>query len=97
MCSDIGHSYSCKILVANFENGEWSKIDTLNETINEPGKNSTMPFITKISGKEMLFFASDREGTKGGMDIWMSATKNGDFTKPINCGKINSLDNALSP
>lgn len=97
MCSDIGHSYSCKILVANFENGEWSKIDTLNETINEPGKNTTMPFITKISGKEMLFFASDREGTKGGMDIWMSATKNGDFTKPINCGKINSLDNELSP
>ncbi|MCX6195834.1 MAG: tetratricopeptide repeat protein [Flavobacteriia bacterium] len=97
MCSDIGYSYSCKILVANFENGEWSTIDTLNETINEPGKNTTMPFITKISGKEMLFFASDREGTKGGMDIWMSVTKNGDFTKPINCGKINSLDNELSP
>ena len=97
MCSDIGYSYSCKILVANFENGEWSKIDTLNETINEPRKNTTMPFITKISGKEMLFFASDREGTKGGMDIWMSAIKNGDFTKPINCSKINSLDNELSP
>ena len=97
MCSDIGYSYSCKILVANFENGEWSTIDTLNETINEPGKNTTMPFITKISGKEMLFFASDREGTKGGMDIWMSAIKNGDFTKPINCSKINSLDNELSP
>jgi tetratricopeptide (TPR) repeat protein len=97
MCSDIGYSYSCKILVANFENGEWSTIDTLNETINEPGKNTTMPFISKISGKEMLFFASDREGTKGGMDIWMSAIKNGDFIKPINCGKINSLDNELSP
>ena len=97
MCSDIGYSYSCKILVANFENGEWSTIDTLNETINEPGKNTTMPFITKIRGKEMLFFASDREGTKGGMDIWMSAIKNGDFTKPINCSKINSLDNELSP
>ena len=97
MCSDIGYSYSCKILVANFENGEWSTIDTLNETINEPGKNTTMPFITKISGKEMLFFASDREGTKGGMDIWMSSIKNGDFIKPINCGKINSLDNELSP
>jgi hypothetical protein len=97
MCSDIGYSYSCKILVANFGNGEWSTIDTLNETINEPGKNTTMPFITKISGKEMLFFASDREGTKGGMDIWMSAIKNGDFTKPINCSKINSLDNELSP
>ena len=97
MCSDIWYSYSCKILVANFENGEWSKIDTLNETINEPRKNTTMPFITKISGKEMLFFASDREGTKGGMDIWMSAIKNGDFTKPINCSKINSLDNELSP
>lgn len=97
MCSAIGYSYSCKILVANFENGEWSTIDTLNETINEPGKNTTMPFISKISGKEMLFFASDREGTKGGMDIWMSAIKNGDFTKPINCGKINSLDNEISP
>ena len=97
MCSDTGFSYSCKIFFSDFENGKWSNIDTLNETINEPGKNTTMPFISKISGKEMLFFASDREGTKGGMDIWMSATKNGDFTKPINCSKINSLDNELSP
>ena len=93
MCSDTGFSYSCKIFVSDFENGKWSNIDTLNETINEPGKNTTMPFITKISGKEILFFASDREGTKGGMDIWMSAIKNGDFTKPTNCSKINSLDN----
>jgi hypothetical protein len=97
MCSDTGFSYSCKIFVSDFENGKWSNIDTLNETINEPGKNTTMPFITKISGEEMLFFASDREGTKGGMDIWMSTIKNGDFTKPTNCGKINSLDNELSP
>ena len=97
MCSDTGFSYSCKIFFSDFENGKWSNIDTLNEIINEPGKNTTMPFISKISGKEMLFFASDREGTKGGMDIWMSAIKNGDFTKPINCSKINSLDNELSP
>ena len=97
MCSDTGFSYSCKIFFSDFENGKWSNIDTLNETINEPGKNTTMPFITKINGKEMLFFASDREGTKGGLDIWMSAIKNGDFTKPINCSKINSLDNELSP
>jgi len=97
MCSDIGFSYSCKILVADYENGVWSKVDTLNETINEPGKNTTMPFIAKIQGKEVLFFSSDRTGTKGGMDIWMSSIKNGDFTKPINCSKINSLDNDISP
>ena len=97
MCSDIGFSYSCKILVANYENGVWSNIDALNETINEPGKNTTMPFIAKMQGEEVLFFASDRSGTKGGMDIWMAAEKNGVFAKPINCSKINSLDNELSP
>ena len=97
MCSDIGYSYSCKILVANFENGEWSKIDTLNEIINEPGKNTTMPFIANLKGEQVLFFASNRSGTKGGMDIWMATEKEGSFIKPINCSKINSLDDELSP
>ena len=97
MCSDIGFSYSCKILVANYKNGVWANIDTLKGTINEPGKNTTMPFIAKMQGKEVLFFSSDRTGTKGGMDIWMATEKNGVFTKPINCSKINSLDNEISP
>lgn len=97
MCSDTGFAYSCKILVADYSNGDWSNIKPLDEVINEKGKNTTMPFIVEIEGEEVLFFASDRTGTKGGMDIWMTKVKNGVFTKPLNCGKINSPDNELSP
>ena len=97
LCEDEGYNYKCKILVANYSKGTWSKIDTLGKEINEVGKNSTMPFISKMNGKEVLFFASDKKGSKGGLDIW-SAIINGSKIENIqNVSAINTIDNELSP
>ena len=98
LCADEGYNYKCKIMVANFDNGKWTSIDSLGAIINEEGANTTMPCIGELDGQEVLFFSSDREGTEGGMDIWFSAIKNGNqFSKVRNVKTINSLDNDLSP
>jgi tetratricopeptide (TPR) repeat protein len=97
VCEDEGYNYKCKILYSKYENGTWSQIDTLGKEINETGKNSTMPAISKIDGKEVLFFASDRTGTKGGLDIWI-AQLNGTKVENIqNLTAVNSLENEITP
>ena len=97
VCEDEGYNYRCKILVSNYADGAWSKIDTLGKEINELGKNSTMPSGARIDGKEVLFFASDKSGTKGGLDIWM-ANLNGLKAENIqNLTEINSIENEITP
>lgn len=97
VCNDEGYNYKCKILYSKYENERWEQIDTLGTEINEPGKNTTMPFISKLNGKEVLFFASDRTGTKGGLDIWM-ADLNGNKVENIkNLDGINTIENEITP
>jgi tetratricopeptide (TPR) repeat protein len=97
-CKGEKASYSCKILVAYLENNRFVEVDTLGPIINVPGANTTMPFIGEWEGKEVLFYASNREGGDGGMDIWYSFIKNGNqFGRPINVKRLNSMDNELSP
>ncbi len=57
------------------------------------------PAMGELYGKEVLFFVSDMEGTKGGFDIFY-ATKidNGSFTAPVNLGEvINTAGDDESP
>jgi len=97
-CEDEGYNYKCKIMVANYSNGKWSKIDSLKQEINPKGTNNTMPFISKLNGEEVLFFASDREGSKGGLDIWYAFPEGNNRFKAItNVATINSIDNELTP
>lgn len=97
-CKSEGHNYSCKILVAYLENNRFVDVDTLGDIINYPGANTTMPFIGDWDGSEVLFYASNREGGVGGMDIWYSFIKNGNqYAKPRNIKRLNTLDDELSP
>jgi len=97
LCEDENYNYKCKIMVANYENGRWMKVDSLTSNINAIGANTTMPYVTKLEGKEVLFFVSDREGTKGGLDIWYAPfSKDGKFEKAVNV-EINTIDNDLTP
>lgn len=98
LCSDEGYNYTCKIMVASYENGRWSAIDSLGKIINESGANTTMPNVGKLNGQEVLYFSSNRLGTEGGMDLWYSVIKNGNqFSKAQNIKALNSPDNELSP
>ena len=57
------------------------------------------PNVGEMYGKEVLFFASNMDGTKGGFDIYY-ATKNedGSFGIPVNAGNvINTLGDEETP
>jgi tetratricopeptide (TPR) repeat protein len=97
-CDENQFNYTCKIMVADVEDGNWINIDSLGEIINKVGSNTTMPNVGNVDGREILFFSSDRNGGQGGMDIWYSEIKNGNqYSEPQNITTINSIDNELSP
>jgi outer membrane protein OmpA-like peptidoglycan-associated protein/tetratricopeptide (TPR) repeat protein len=57
------------------------------------------PSVGELYGKEVLFFAANMEGTKGGFDVFY-ATNNGDgtFGAPVNCGDIiNTIGEEETP
>jgi outer membrane protein OmpA-like peptidoglycan-associated protein len=74
----------------------WSKPSILASTINSSGLESTSSFTP--DGK-VIYFASDRQGGKGGLDIWKVEMKTGGkWSLPINLGpEINTKDNEDAP
>jgi outer membrane protein OmpA-like peptidoglycan-associated protein len=75
---------------------EWSKTTILAPTINSQGLESTSSLTP--DGK-VIYFASDRQGSKGGLDIWKIEMKaDGKWSLPINLGpEINTKDNEDAP
>lgn len=63
---------------------------------NVPGYNLTDPAFN--SDGTILYFSSNQTGGYGGYDIWKSVLQNGNWTKPVNLGKlINSKFNENAP
>ncbi|MBN7811427.1 OmpA family protein [Algoriphagus sp. H41] len=63
--------------------GSWAEAKNLGATVNTP-KDEISPFM--FFNNEILFFASDGHLGFGGMDIFLSRVKNGEFQKPENLG-----------
>jgi hypothetical protein len=98
----VGGKPMCEIYLMYEEKGNWSEPIRLPDQINLKGVNTTHPQVVIIEDKEVLYFASDREGGVGGMDIWYSSrnlTDAGtDFTIPKNLGQnINTPGEEVSP
>ncbi len=92
----------CEIFVTKREGTTWSQPERLPDYINMKGVTATHPFAVQQNGQEILYFASNRDGGRGGMDIWYAArdmgTDNNDFTFPINLGAtINTLGDEITP
>lgn len=87
----------CHIYVSYLQGGKWTEAVALNSNINQRGYTSKHPNLTP--GGDTLFFASDREGTFGGDDIWMSVNAGGDnWSPPVNLGsQINTSFREMSP
>jgi len=98
-CSSDEQQFDCKIAVSNYRNGKWQSPEFLGEIINEAGANTTTPSIALFENEETLFFASDRQDGKGGLDLYSSVIKNdgNQFGKVRPVQRINSPDNELSP
>ncbi len=80
----------------------WSTPEKLGERINIEGGISAQPFVFKKYDQEWMFFASNRPGGHGGMDIWwtkraLNAALN-NFDAPQNCGSIiNTEGDEVTP
>ena len=75
----------------------WSKPALINPVINHPKFLESTASITP-DGKT-VYFASDRMGGRGGMDIWKTQQQaNGSWSSPVNLGpEINSKANEDAP
>lgn len=92
----------CQIYRSEKKEGRWQEPELLPELINHPKFTTTQPAIGKDSkrGEEVLYFVSDREGGKGGLDIWYTIyrKKKKEWKDPRNCGsKINTPGDEITP
>jgi outer membrane protein OmpA-like peptidoglycan-associated protein/tetratricopeptide (TPR) repeat protein len=102
LCEYInGSQIKCEIYRSDIdEKGNLSNETKLPDPINLAGTTSTHPNLTLDpgTGKEILYFVSDRPGGVGGLDIWYSLIdlKFG-FSEPINIREINTPDDEITP
>lgn len=107
VCSDTQGPWNdiktrCEIFITKKVGAVWSQPERLPDYINMNGVTATHPFVSHQRGQEILFFASNREGGRGGMDIWYAARDLGidniDFTFPVNLGPVvNTLGDEITP
>jgi tetratricopeptide (TPR) repeat protein len=88
--------YDGIIYTSRFENGKWAPIVKLNENINTKYWES---HATISHDNKKLYFTSNRKGTLGGLDIYVSSRDStGDWGPAVNLGPvINTPYNEESP
>lgn len=86
----------CDLYYSQYKNGAWQKLKNLGKPVNSPAKE-TQPTLS-FDGNT-LYFASDRKGTHGNLDIWVSRKdSNGNWREPENLGNnINTKKDDQSP
>jgi len=70
------------IYYSTFENGRWTEPVNLGTHVNT-AEDESFPYISNDS---TLYFSSNGHGTLGGLDMYVSYKRNGEFGKPINLG-----------
>ncbi len=92
----------CEIFVITRRGNAWSQPERLPDFINMEKSTATHPSVVTQGNREILYFASNREGGRGGMDIWYTSrdmtTENSEFSFPVNLGGIvNTLGDEITP
>ena len=95
--SCYGDNANCQLYVARKHNGKWQAPVLLNDQINVPDFDSKHPALSP--GGDTLYFASNRSGGQGMLDLWMSKNLGGEqWAKPENLGpRFNTPFNEVSP
>jgi hypothetical protein len=88
--------YDGIIYTSRFENGSWAPLVKLNENINTKYWES---HATISHDNKKLYFTSNRKGSRGGLDIYVSKRdSSGDWGPAVNLGpRINTPYNEESP
>lgn len=90
----------CDIYVTRYEDFKWTPAEKLSDHVNDPSATNTQPVVGyDKQGNEVLFFASDRTGGLGNMDIWMARLKSdGTYEHAVNAGaSLNTQGNEITP
>lgn len=93
-----GNQPNCDLYVSDFQNDEWSPIRKLSANVNHPVYWDSQPTIA--SDGLTLYFASDRPGGFGGIDLYVTKKdpRTGIWSVPQNLGpKINTSGNEKTP
>lgn len=96
VCDGWDSNGGCDLYSSSFRRGEWSAISNMGKTVNTAAWDA-QPTVS-ADGRVMIF-SSNRLGTLGGADLWMTyRDKNNSWTLPRNMGHvINSKGNEESP
>ncbi len=91
----------CNIFVATVEKGKVnSDAKRLPEGINFESKyTTTQPTVRQINpDQEIVYYATDREGGKGGLDIWFTKRmNNGEYQAPRPLTHANTVGDEVTP
>ncbi|CAN5249083.1 OmpA family protein [soil metagenome] len=92
-----GDGKECAIFMCNNVNDNWLAPKRLDANVNAPNCRNMMPFLSNDG--TTLYFASDREGGEGGLDLWMVQIDEDGNTSPArNLGpQINTQDDEITP
>lgn len=96
---DNNESYQNEIYYMKLKNGKWEKPQHMGGEVNKRGYNSTHPTVAYLpDGATILYFASDRPGGLGGMDIWYVTVNEREVGLPTNLGApVNSEHDEITP
>ncbi len=100
ICDGVMKPTNCNLWFSYQNDGEWSPAMEMELVINFNTYNSTQPSLALMpDSSEVLFFASDRPGGLGGMDIWYCRRiGKKKFSEPKNLGAgINTPFDDISP
>lgn len=97
-----GLTTRCEINMIKKVGDTWTAPLRLRDYINLENATATHPFVLHKDGKEIIYFASNREGSIGGMDLWFVErsvdSDDIDFSFPVNLGgEINTLGDEMTP
>lgn len=95
-CNRMDGVGRCDLYYSLREGDTWSKPKNIGTPVNSSAKE-TQPSLS--ADGRVLFFASDREGGVGRLDIWVTKQNDkGVWESPKNLGRvINTVDNEMSP
>ncbi|NQY11562.1 MAG: OmpA family protein [Flavobacteriales bacterium] len=91
----------CALYSTNRVGRGWGVPKRFNDLVNLPGYTTSHPTVTLDSktGREVIYFVSDRPGGKGGMDLWYTEynSKKKDYKEPKNAGRLNTGGTEATP